>query len=140
MERIFSHYTEWEDYQNGMYNEDKENRSERIKDVAKVLGDPVVCREQMMAVVEKWKKATEYNLSNSSMNRIAWLGQSACCIYSGVHEDETREGWWKLTEEQRMEANNIAREIITKWVRLRERECIGYQFCIEDLFELGVIQ
>lgn len=140
MERIFSHYTEWEDYQNGMYNEDKNNRSERIKDVVKVLGDPIVCREQMMAVVQKWKKATEYNLSNAGMNRIAWLGQSACCIYSGVHEDETREGWWQLTEEQRTEANSIARGIIMEWVRVRERECWGYQYCIEDMFELGVIQ
>lgn len=122
MERIFHHYNKWEDYHAGMYDESKEGRTERVKKAGYILGNPNVCREAMEMVVAKWKKATEYNLSNAEINRKAWLGQAACCCYAGVHEDETREAWGTMTEAQRTRANAIAAEIIKRWVTIREIE------------------
>lgn len=120
MERIFHHFNLWEDYHAGMYAESKEGRAERVKKAAYILGTPKICREAMEKVVSEWEKATEYNLSNSEINRKAWLGQAACCCYAGVHEDETREAWGIMTELQRVEANAIASEIIKKWVNQRD--------------------
>lgn len=122
MERIFHHFELWEDYHAGMYDESKDGRAERVQRAARILGTPEICRIAMEKVIQEWKKATEYNLSNAEINRKAWLGQAACCCYAGIHEDETREAWGLMTTEQRGEANRIAAEIIKKWVGEREAE------------------
>lgn len=122
MQRVYHHYSLWEDYHAGMYDECKDGRSERVIKAAEILGTPDVCRKAMEKVVAEWKIATEYNLSNLEINRKAWLGQAACCCYAGIHEDETREAWGIMTEAQRIEANRIAAGIIKKWQRKRERE------------------
>lgn len=120
MNRIFHHYDLWEDYHAGMYDESKDGRGERVKKAAQILGNPETCRKAMEMVVNKWEKATEYNLSNAEINRKAWLGQAGCCCYGGVHEDETREAWGIMTEAQRHQANAIAAAIIKQWVNERE--------------------
>lgn len=122
MERIFHHFSRWEDYHAGMYDESKDGRTERVQKAAEILGSPSVCREAMEKVVSEWKFATEYNLSNAEINRKAWLGQAACSCYAGIHEDETREAWGIMTDDQRIEANRIAAEIIKRWLADRERE------------------
>lgn len=122
MQRIFHHYSLWEDYHAGMYDESKDGRAERVQKAAEILGTPAVCREAMEKVVAEWKISTEYNLSNLEINRKAWLGQAACSCYAGIHEDETREAWGIMTEAQRIEANRIAAAIIKKWQSKRERE------------------
>lgn len=122
MDRIFHHYSLWEDYHAGMYDECKEGRKERVKEAARILGNPKICRAAMEKVVAEWKFSTEFNLSNAEINRKAWLGQAACCCYAGIHEDETREAWGLMTDGQRIEANRIASEIIKRWVADREEE------------------
>ena len=122
MQRIFHHYSLWEDYHAGMYDESKDGRAERVKEAARILGTPDICRVAMEKVINEWEKATEYNLSNAEINRKAWLGQAACSCYAGIHEDETREAWGIMTEAQRIEANRIAATIIKRWVGEREQE------------------
>ena len=121
MERIFHHYTLWEDFHADMYDECREGRPERVAEAARILGNPSLCRTAMEKVVSQWRIATEYNLSNAGINRKAWLGQAACSCYAGIHEDETREAWGIMTERQRVKANQIAADIIKKW--LRQQEC-----------------
>jgi hypothetical protein len=122
MERIFHHYSLWEDFHAGMYDESKDGRAERVAEAAKILGTPSTCRKAMEKVVSEWKIATEYNLSNAGINRKAWLGQAACSCYAGIHEDETREAWGIMTQSQRVEANRIAAEIIKQWLSDAEAE------------------
>ena len=121
MQRIFHHYSLWEDYHAGMYDESKDGRAERVQKAAEILGTPDICRKAMKKVVAEWKIATEYNLSNLEINRKAWLGQAACSCYAGIHEDETREAWGIMTEAQRIEANRIAAVIIKEWQSKQER-------------------
>lgn len=121
MQRIFHHYSLWEDYHAGMYDESKDGRAERVQKAAEILGTPDICRKAMEKVVAEWSYATEYNFSNAEINRKAWLGQAACSCYAGIHEDETREAWGIMTEAQRIEANRIAAEIIKRWLNERER-------------------
>lgn len=122
MERLFYHYSLWEDYHAGMYDESKNGRQERVQKAVHILGNADICREAMEKVIAEWEIATKYNLSNAEINRKAWLGQAACCCFGGVHEDETREAWGYLTHEQRQTANAIADRIIKKWVSQYERE------------------
>lgn len=122
MERIFHHYSKWEDFHAGMYDEAKDGRAERVAEAVRILGTPDICRKAMEKVIAEWPVATEYNLSNAGINRKAWLGQAACSCYGKVHEDETREAWGIMTPEQRTEANRIAAEIIKKWLNNAEAE------------------
>lgn len=121
MQRIFYHFSLWEDFLAGMYDESKDGRKERVHKAAYILGTPDICREAMEKVIAEWQIATEYNLSNAEINRKAWLGQAACSCYAGIHEDETREAWGIMTEAQRIEANKIAAQIIKRWLQERER-------------------
>lgn len=132
MERIFHHYSLWEDFHAGMYDESKDGRSKRVKEAARILGTPTLCREAMEKVVSEWKIAAEYNLSNAGINRKAWLGQAACSCYAGIHEDETREAWGIMTPEQRTEANRIAAEIIRNWLKAAEAESTQQYSIFDD--------
>jgi hypothetical protein len=116
MKQVFYHYTLWEDFQARMYDEDKEGRPERIQKAIQCLTDPAICYEYMTKVVKNWKYATEQNFTNKSINHQAFLGQCACCLFGGVHEDETREAWGKLTNEQRYKANSIADRVYSEWL------------------------
>lgn len=115
MKQKFYHYTMWEDFQNGMYNEEKEGRAERVQQAVSLLSDLPLLYVQMSRVTHEWRYATEQNLTNSGINHQAFLGQTACSIWKGIKEDETREAWGKLTCEQRYAANRVADKVFSEW-------------------------
>ena len=122
MKQAFHHYIKWEDYQNRMYDEVKEGRPERVKQAVKLLTDLPELYKQMQRVTKEWTIATEQNLTNSSINYQAFLGQTACNIWQGIKEDETREAWGQLTCMQRYEANRVADRVYNEWREQYERE------------------
>ncbi len=130
----FYHYTKWEDFQNGMYDEVKEGRAQRVQKAVKLLSNPKKLYEQMSRVTQEWKIATEQNLTNPSINHQAFLGQTACAIWQNIKEDETREAWGLLTNEQRYKANRIADRVFEEWVNCYERDTEGhYQMTLWDM-------
>lgn len=130
----FYHYTKWEDFQNGMYDEVKDGRGERVKKAVNLLSDTQELYKQMTRVTTEWKYATEQNLTNNSINHQAFLGQTACSIWQGIKEDETREAWGYLTNEQRYKANRIADKVFEEWQNRYRRETEGhYQLSLSDL-------
>lgn len=122
MKQKFYHYTLWEDYQHGMYDEVKEDREKRVLNAVRLLSDTDLLYEQMSIVTHEWKYATEQNLTNASINHQAFLGQTACCIWGGIREDETREAWGRLTNEQRYRANKTADRVYNEWLHGYEKE------------------
>jgi len=120
IERIFHHYELWEDYHNGMYKADIENREDNILKASELLKNTDLLFETMSKVTKDWKHASEVNMSNTSCNRQAWLGQAACNYLHDASESETRQAWWLLTEEERIEANQIADMIIDRWEKKHE--------------------
>ena len=134
MKQKYYHYTMWEDYKNRMYDEIKDGRQDRVKQAVRLLSDETMLYEQMTRVTHEWKYATEQNLTNASINHQAFLGQTACNIWQGIKEDETREAWGILTCEQRYKANKVADRVYKEWRDRYEREhetC--YQLSFEDL-------
>lgn len=123
IKQIFHPYEKWEDYRNGMYNEDKVGRKERVLIAKLILTNPQLLEECMRRVVKEWKYATEHNLTNPSINHQAFLGQCACSIYGKVHEDETREAWNTLSNEERYVANYIADKVYESWKFVQEGRC-----------------
>ena len=130
MKQKYYHYEKWEDFQNGMYNEDKENRQERVELAVKLLQNTKLLYEQMKRVIEERKIATEQNLTNNSINHQAFLGQTACAIWKGIHEDETREAWGMLTNYQRYEANKVADRVYNEWLIDYQKNDNNYQLSI----------
>lgn len=120
MKQVFYHYTLWEDFQNGMYNEVKDGRECRVCLAVELLTNLDLLYEQMTRVTKEWPIATEQNLT-SPMNHQAYLGQTACNIWQGVKEDETREAWGRLTQEQRYAANRVADRVYSEWERQYEQ-------------------
>jgi len=108
MEQYYTHYENWEDWKNGMWHKPI-NPELQERQAIEVLINPL---EAMTRVVNEWPIATKQNLTDVKSNRRSWLGQAACCIEYGVPESVTRSAWFKLTEEQRSNANQIAEQII----------------------------
>ena len=69
----------------------------------------------MQKVVDNWLYSCEHFLSNVSMNRVAWLGQAACCLCHKVPNLVTMYYWKFLDAETQDIANKIAETIIHQW-------------------------
>lgn len=133
MKQKYYHYTMWEDFQNGMYDEIKDGRPDRVKKAVQILSNLELLYQQMTRVTKEWKYATEQNFTNNSINHQAFLGQTACNIYAGIKEDETREAWGRLTNDQRYKANKVADRVYMEWRKRYERE--NGQFYQISLFD-----
>jgi hypothetical protein len=74
-------------------------------------------------VITEWKHSCEHYLTNSAMNRIAWLGQAAACCAMGI-PSSFRGGFNLLTEAQADRANEIALEYLNKWLTANNRPAV----------------
>lgn len=122
--RVFHPYTKWEDHHFGMYqNFAFMDEPSLIKDCELTLRCAPWLEEGMKFVSHNWKYAAEHNLTNTSRNRRAWLGQAACCFYHGAPEYLVKQAWWNLSDEQRNQANAVADEVIQDW---ESKYILGY--------------
>lgn len=115
MKQFFAHYEEWEDYKNGMYCGTVNRDEEQIKNAKKVLSDPYLFKNILIDLVRQWQISSKVNLTNTGINRRAWLGAAACSFKFNVTETNTRYAWNELNEKQQFEANTIAEEIINQF-------------------------
>jgi hypothetical protein len=79
------------------------------------LGCAVQCLSAMSSMLSAWPVAAAVNLTNTGLNRRAWVGQAACCFQVGSTAAETKRAWWQLSESQRTAANACADEVIALW-------------------------
>ena len=79
----------------------------------------------MKKVIEEWVFSCEHNLSNNSLNRVAWLGQSACCLYAGIPYRITMENWRFVDEKKQIKACEIAEKIIANYESKNKQLCLN---------------
>lgn len=116
MERIYHPYWLWEDYVNGFYeNVSGEQKKLCISKCLEMFNDESLTIENMNFVVDNWKHSMEHNLTNNSMNHIAYIGQSACCNYFKIPNFITMECWSKLSVDVQQRANKNAISAIERW-------------------------
>ena len=116
MERIYHPYTRWEDYKAGFYdNCSGEEKSNLIQKGIEMFNSEKLTKENMLRVVNEWIFSCEHNLSNPAVNKIAYIGQGACCVYAGIPSTVTMELWNKLDKKTQERANLIALKTIEKW-------------------------
>lgn len=107
-------YTEWEDYQAGMYGASP--TPELHTDLATaLLTTPADLEIAMRAACFAWPVATEHHLTNAEENRRAWLGAAACWWAGRCPEHTTRIAWWRLPRNAHRPANLAAERVIRWW-------------------------
>lgn len=109
---IWEDYRNWEDYKNGMY--ENENNETIIKQCYDILTSKDL-KEYMEDVTERYKISTKVNFTNKMFNPVSWLGQATCNLLIGATAKETCQAWMMMTKEQQITANNIAKEVIEEW-------------------------
>lgn len=122
MERIYHPYWLWEDYKSGFYDNCSGEQKNKYKDkIKEMFNDESKTITFMNKVIEEWRYSCEHNLTNQSMNRIAYIGQGACCLYCGAPSTVTMETWSELEKNIRDRADEIAKETINKWENKNKR-------------------
>ncbi len=122
--RIFHTYDKWECAAAGFYESTAPNgmKADECREVYRNLLSNIPEFEIALGrVTTEWKHSCEHYLTNSSMNRIAWLGQAALCIAKGIPSD-FRGGYGLLTEDQQLLADEAALRALNKWMLMNGRE------------------
>lgn len=123
--RIFHTFDKWECYKAGFYatHFDGLTKAECEGRYAGFLGDDARFREALERVISEWKHSCEHYLTNSAMNRIAYLGQAAMCYATGI-PSEYRGGFFLLTPAQQQRANETALEYLNAWLERNGRDAV----------------
>lgn len=119
--RIYHTWDEWECYPAGFYEnvpprgmtprQATESYESFLRDLSRFEG-------ALRRLLVEWKNSCEHYLSNESMNRIAWLGQAAMCIETGVSAT-FRGGFNRLRDDEQRAANLMALKYLNIWLRDR---------------------
>jgi len=140
IKQIFHRYELWEDWLNGMWrNETKEYEAENIDSIIQFTANHIEYGKAMIRVIDEWHICCENNLSNTSINRKAWIGHAACCIAYNYPEYLVRRAWKTLTFEQQKLANNEADKAIKLWeqrIRLKPMSKSGKIDAIQLEFQM----
>lgn len=122
MKRIYHPYWTWEDWQAGMWGSvSKAEAAALLTKAVEFTGNATLYGSYMQRVIREWPIACEHNLTETSMNRQAWIGHAATAMaLGGCPETITRQAWAHLTQEQQDAANEQAQQAIDQWVTWHE--------------------
>jgi hypothetical protein len=137
--RIFHTFDKWEAVPAGFFAPGIKGRTveECEAEYAAFLGDLNEFEQGMKKVFNEWPNSCEHNLTNSSMNRIAWLGQAAACAARGL-PSTYRGGFAALSEEAQAAANALAHKYLNIWLKSKGLEQVSLEKALSsrdsDLF------
>lgn len=117
--QIFHHFSKWEDFKNGLFASNCERYDEKVILSAELLSNQNEFFDVATDMFSKWPFSAEQNLTDSSINRQAWIGQASCCFNHGAPDYATKEAWWSLDEQTRAEANKTADKALLEWEKLQ---------------------
>jgi ParB-like chromosome segregation protein Spo0J len=121
--RIFHTYDKWECVAHNFFGTKKEGMSKEECEVAfaEFLSDEEKFSTALEEITTEWKYSCEHYLTNTAMNRIAWLGQAAVACSLGI-PSKFCSGWQIMSDEAQDRANNIALKYLNKWLKANGRE------------------
>ncbi len=124
--RIFHTFDKWECAKAGFYESKppKGLNADQCKQFYKELLTNIPEFERVLALVtSEWKHSCEHYLTNSAMNRIAWLGQASLCYKHGIPE-EFRGGYSLLTDAEQLAADEAALRALNNWLAANGRDVL----------------
>ena len=127
--RIFHEWQDWECYPAGFYS-DKPLQGMTVEQSEIAYRDflsDIDCFEQLLKrLIVEWKHSCEHYLTNEKMNRIAWLGQAAMCLHSGI-SSRFCGGYNLLSDQQKEAADRKAFEYLNKWLVANNRQALTWE-------------
>lgn len=115
MKQHFYNYELWEDTKHNFY--DKDDITQDVKRL-RVMRDHNLWGEYMLKVILDWHYSSLQNMTNPSVNKIAWIGQASMSLALNTPSKTTKRLWWSLTDEERKLANAEAKLVIRVFERL----------------------
>lgn len=94
---------------------------EAKKAYADFLADEQKFEDSIVRVFREWPISCEHFLTNESMNRIAWIGQSSMYIATGVPA-KYRGGFFLLSIAAQDKANEIAKKHLNFWLNKTDEQ------------------
>ena len=127
-DRIFHTYDKWECHKAGFYKTKLNDLSheECENKFIEIMTNEKLFDKSLNRVINEWKYSCEHYLTNKAMNRIAWLGQAAVCILSGVPSRYST-AWSKLSKEQQNKANLIANKHLNIWLEKNKMQKLNLE-------------
>ena len=121
MKRIYHPHTVLEEVKAGMWRiTSSAERNEYAQKASELMNDTQAFENAMRKASLEWRFSCEHNLTELSMNRVAWLGHAGCCVALQSPEDATRQGWWMLDSFKQDRANEASARVIREW---EARQC-----------------
>lgn len=108
--QLFYPYWDWECYKNGMYTDAVDVT--KIEECESLLLDTEMFLHYGKEMVDSWPISCDNFLSNSSINRIAWIGQAVCCYCFSANEQTVKKAWKQIPPIFQNKANDTAKEIL----------------------------
>lgn len=133
MKRIYHTWDKWEAYPAGFYNTkapDGMSDPDAVQAYTQFLRDDDRFRAALETVLDEWPNSCEHYLSNEKMNRIAWLGQAAMCVATGVPA-KYKSGYNYLADHEKYRADTAALGYLNQWLESRGEPTLA------DLSEAG---
>jgi hypothetical protein len=121
MKRIWHPWTDWECYRAGFFATlapPPLDAEQALLSYTEFLRDTSRFERALGRVITAWPTSCEHWLSHEGMNRIAWLGQAAMCIATGVPA-VFRGGFKRLSVPEQRLANSTARVVLNGWLTSR---------------------
>ena len=115
--RIFHTFDKWEAVAAGFFAPGLKgrDREECEQEYGVFLADLDAFGAGITKVFKEWPNSCEHNLTNSSMNRIAWIGQAAACCALGL-PSTYRAGFSNLPQDKQDAANALALKYLNMWL------------------------
>ena len=119
MNQVWHPWTDWECYRAGMFDGEVSVDPGTARAMyANFLRDIPRFEAAMQRVLLEWPISCEHFLTNVSMNRIAWLGQAAMCMETGIPRT-FRGGFNEMNLPDRRAANAAAQRTLDQYTCTR---------------------
>jgi hypothetical protein len=137
MERIYHTWDKWESFYAGFFNNNPPegiSKQQAEKLYYELLSNPEEFASVLEKIITEWPNSCEHNLTNKTLNRIAWMGQAALAYKHGIPA-QFRGGYNLLSKDQKSTADAIAFKYINIWMYKQ-----GYPFIEEENAEAANVK
>ena len=117
LSRKYHPWWEWECYKSGFFSSTPPegiSKEQSLQAYSTFLSSLETFELGIHKVFSEWPVSCEQWLTHTSINRIAWMGQAAMCIHTGIPAC-FRGGYRLLSVEQQRAADALAENKIKKW-------------------------
>lgn len=116
IKQVYHPYWEWECWHSGFFAPIKAKELEGARrQYSLFLSDLELFQAGIDKVFLSWPRSCEHFLTNASMNRVAFIGQSAMCISKGI-SSIAKGGFLQMSQDNQRWANDLALRNLERWI------------------------